>query len=265
MVRPHPSSTAEPHSPPEDIAACRASSRSGRLQIPGIVDLIRGPEHRTEHRSDRFTHAFTMAFVDRASLEGVWAASRHKPVAANVQAAFERIVVFDLALWTDRADFHFSPLSLSLIDGDDLSYGTLGSPSGGRSQCAPSVLGIVSHGPSRGGHVTIADKRMTDGRARTPETVNRVMAGCESGVMEERWRAVGCANPLAPPEMDCRRTAWRSSPCLAGYATSVAFIGRLGAGPNALRYQVAVTGTSAPESRQSDRGRSEATARWVPS
>ncbi len=88
LLQPSPASTAE-------IEACRGALGALVGLVPGLVDFHWGQNIGPEHRRGGFTHGFTMDFVDRASLDAYGPNPHHKPAAAEVQATFERIVVFD--------------------------------------------------------------------------------------------------------------------------------------------------------------------------
>jgi hypothetical protein len=92
LLQPRPDAT------PAAIEGCRAGLAGLVGVVPGLVDFHWGENFVAPERREGFTHGFSMDFVDRASLEGYTPHPAHKPVAAQVRAAFERIVVLDFAL-----------------------------------------------------------------------------------------------------------------------------------------------------------------------
>jgi hypothetical protein len=82
----------------EEIEACRVALVRLVGLIPGLLDCHWGENLAPPERQEGLQYGFTMDFEDHESLRGYLPHSEHRPVAALVKAAFERIVVLDLSL-----------------------------------------------------------------------------------------------------------------------------------------------------------------------
>jgi Stress responsive A/B Barrel Domain len=87
-----------PHAEPEAIEACRRAITGLVGRIPGLSNCHWGENFAPPERRDGFTHAFSMDFVDRQSLDAYAPHPEHLPAAKLVRATFERIVVLDFEL-----------------------------------------------------------------------------------------------------------------------------------------------------------------------
>jgi hypothetical protein len=83
---------------PQAIEAARSALAALVGVVPGLLDFRWGENFADPARREGFTHGFSMDFADRASLDGYGPHPQHRPAAALVRAAFERIVVLDLEL-----------------------------------------------------------------------------------------------------------------------------------------------------------------------
>ena len=92
LMEPRPDAT------PAAIEASREAITSLVGRIPGLLNCHWGTNIAAPERRAGFTHGFTMDFVDQASLDSYGPHPQHRPAAALVRAAFERIVVLDLAV-----------------------------------------------------------------------------------------------------------------------------------------------------------------------
>jgi len=89
LLAPRPETTTA------EIAEIRGLIEDLPGQIPGLLDAHWGENFAAPERREDLTQGFTMDFVDRESLAAYAPHPAHKPVAARVRAAFERIVVLD--------------------------------------------------------------------------------------------------------------------------------------------------------------------------
>ncbi len=80
------------------IEACRDALSALVGRVPGLLNFHWGENLVAPERRGGFAHGFTMDFADRASLDAYAPHPEHKVAAAMVRAAFERIVVLDIAL-----------------------------------------------------------------------------------------------------------------------------------------------------------------------
>jgi hypothetical protein len=92
LLQPRPETT------PEVIAQCRDALGALVGAVPGLTGFSFGENFAAAERREGFTHGFTMDFVDREALAAYGPHPAHRPVAAMVRAAFERIVVLDIDL-----------------------------------------------------------------------------------------------------------------------------------------------------------------------
>lgn len=87
-----------PETTPQTIEECRSALLALVGKIPGLLDCHWGENFAAPERRDGFTHGFTMDFIDRQALEAYAPHPEHKPVAAMVRAAFQKITVLDIPL-----------------------------------------------------------------------------------------------------------------------------------------------------------------------
>ena len=92
LLEPNPQTT------PQSIEECRSALLGLVGKIPGLLDCHWGENFAATERREGFTHGFTMDFLDRQSLEAYAPHPEHKPVAAMVRAAFQKITVLDISL-----------------------------------------------------------------------------------------------------------------------------------------------------------------------
>lgn len=83
---------------PQEIEACRLAITGLVGRIPGLRSCHWGENFAPVERRDGLTHGFSMDFEDRASLAAYGPHPEHKTAAAQVRAAFERVIVFDFEL-----------------------------------------------------------------------------------------------------------------------------------------------------------------------
>lgn len=84
-----------PETTPDQIAAIQRLIEGLVGKIPGLVNAHWGENFAAPERRENLTHGFTMDFDSRESLSAYAPHPEHVPVAAQVRAAFERIVVLD--------------------------------------------------------------------------------------------------------------------------------------------------------------------------
>lgn len=87
-----------PETTPEQIARCRGLIEGLVGKIPGLLNAHWGENFAAPERRENLTHGFSMDFDSRESLAAYAPHPEHVPVAAQVRAAFERIVVLDFDL-----------------------------------------------------------------------------------------------------------------------------------------------------------------------
>jgi hypothetical protein len=92
LLQPKPDATAA------DIESSRAGLAGLVGVVPGLVDFHWGANFAAAERTDGFAYGFSMDFADRAALGAYGPHPAHKPVAAQVRATFQKIIVFDFEL-----------------------------------------------------------------------------------------------------------------------------------------------------------------------
>lgn len=84
-----------PETTPAQIESIRVLIEGLVGKIPGLVDAHWGENFAAPERRENLTHGFSMDFESREALAAYAPHPEHVPVAAQVRAAFERIVVLD--------------------------------------------------------------------------------------------------------------------------------------------------------------------------
>lgn len=82
----------------EAIEGCRQALLGLVGRVPGLLNCHWGENFAPVERREGLSHGFSMDFADRASLEAYGPHPEHLPVAKQVRATFERIVVLDFEL-----------------------------------------------------------------------------------------------------------------------------------------------------------------------
>lgn len=92
LLQPRPDTTDE------QIEACRLAVTSLVGRVPGVLDCHWGVNLAAPERREGLTHGFSMDLTDREALRAYGPHPLHRPVAAQVRAAFERVLVLDIEL-----------------------------------------------------------------------------------------------------------------------------------------------------------------------
>jgi Stress responsive A/B Barrel Domain len=87
----------KPECTPDDLAAVWAAIENLPKQIPGIVNLSRGPDISTEGLSDGFTDSFVMTFESVEARDRYLPHPAHQAAVKIVMPKLERVIVVDHA------------------------------------------------------------------------------------------------------------------------------------------------------------------------